>query len=462
MKKTLLALAAMLTFGYANAQMKLGNNPTTTNSNALLEMETTNKGFLMPRVALTSTTAFAPLSAHVAGIAVYNTATAGDVTPGFYVNDGTKWVKLADAASITTPQAVSANCVGFGGIFNQNVALTNGTYSVTLSNDAFSSASLSFATSDLVLSGVSGYTVSGVSPATATLAAGASVTVVYTLSGTCTTSGTLQGNWHKVSLNCSNSQVIATPPPAITTLACASGVSAPVSAIQGQAFTGTITIPYTGGNSAYYSGLTVNSTGPGTLTNNLGGNIVFDVSGTTDVTTGAAGYTASGLANGADFSFTFGGQTCTYSVIVIPNIEISYTNTNYDSNNGAATNSTQSSPVVVANTSIYTATSYHNAGTSRILFPYKGKYRITYSTQGFYCQGYVRWQTDIQSPSISGNANLYYDNQNGLPVVTKLTNVVNAAVQYQDVTQACSGCSPNTTANFTGTNTITIKLLSVN
>jgi hypothetical protein len=108
MKKTLLIVAATLSFGYANAQMKLGNNPTTTNSNALLELETTNKGLLLPRVALTSTTAFAPLSAHVAGMAVYNTATAGDVTPGYYFSDGAKWVKLSDASALqlTTGAAV--------------------------------------------------------------------------------------------------------------------------------------------------------------------------------------------------------------------------------------------------------------------------------------------------------------------------------------------------------------------
>jgi hypothetical protein len=97
MKKTLLALAATLSFSYANAQMKLGSNPTTTNADALLEMETTNKGLLLPRVALTSTTVFAPLTAHVAGMAVYNTATAGDVTPGYYFDNGTKWVRVADA-----------------------------------------------------------------------------------------------------------------------------------------------------------------------------------------------------------------------------------------------------------------------------------------------------------------------------------------------------------------------------
>ena len=108
MKKSLLIVAAMLYFGYANAQMKLGTNPTTTNSNALLEMETTNKGLLLPRVALTSTTSFAPLTAHVAGMAVYNTATAGDVAPGYYVDNGTKWVKLSDASALqlTTGAAV--------------------------------------------------------------------------------------------------------------------------------------------------------------------------------------------------------------------------------------------------------------------------------------------------------------------------------------------------------------------
>lgn len=76
------------------AQLKVGNNPGTINANSVLEVESTNKGLLLPRIALTSTTAVAPLAAHVAGMTVYNTATAGDVTPGYYYNDGTKWVRV--------------------------------------------------------------------------------------------------------------------------------------------------------------------------------------------------------------------------------------------------------------------------------------------------------------------------------------------------------------------------------
>jgi hypothetical protein len=65
------------------------------NANAGLDVDFTDKGILIPRVALTGTANFAPLAAHVAGMIVYNTATAGDVTPGFYYNNGTRWVQAS-------------------------------------------------------------------------------------------------------------------------------------------------------------------------------------------------------------------------------------------------------------------------------------------------------------------------------------------------------------------------------
>ena len=85
------------------AQVKIGNNPTTINADAVLETESTNKGFLLPRIALTATNSASPLSAHTAGMAVYNTATAGtapfNVSPGIYYNNGTGWIKLDSVAS---------------------------------------------------------------------------------------------------------------------------------------------------------------------------------------------------------------------------------------------------------------------------------------------------------------------------------------------------------------------------
>jgi hypothetical protein len=62
------------------------------NPSAGLDIDFSNKGFLISRIALTATTSPSPLANHVAGMIVYNTSTTGDVTPGLYCNDGTKWV----------------------------------------------------------------------------------------------------------------------------------------------------------------------------------------------------------------------------------------------------------------------------------------------------------------------------------------------------------------------------------
>ena len=56
MKKQLLLLALIGIGTAAQAQVKVGNNPTTINAGSVLEMEATNKGMLQPRISLTSTT----------------------------------------------------------------------------------------------------------------------------------------------------------------------------------------------------------------------------------------------------------------------------------------------------------------------------------------------------------------------------------------------------------------------
>ncbi len=61
------------------------------NSEAGLDVDFTNMGFLIPRVALTSTSVSAPMLSHEAGMMVYNTTVSGSLIPAFYINDGTKW-----------------------------------------------------------------------------------------------------------------------------------------------------------------------------------------------------------------------------------------------------------------------------------------------------------------------------------------------------------------------------------
>lgn len=116
-KQTKITVVLLFLGILASAQVKLGNNPGIVNANSLFELESTNKGLLLPRVALTSTTSFAPLAAHVSGMTVYNTATTGDVLPGIYSSNGIKWVAVAIQDASATAGGIintSAQTLGAG------------------------------------------------------------------------------------------------------------------------------------------------------------------------------------------------------------------------------------------------------------------------------------------------------------------------------------------------------------
>ena len=94
LQKKMYCLLITLVISLAGFSQNVGINATGAQPNAAagLDIDFTNMGLLIPRVALTGTANFTPLSANVAGMLVYNTATVSDVTPGFYYNNGTKWV----------------------------------------------------------------------------------------------------------------------------------------------------------------------------------------------------------------------------------------------------------------------------------------------------------------------------------------------------------------------------------
>jgi len=104
MKKLITSILLFLTF-YANSQVKIGNNPNTIDPNSLLELESTNKGFLPPRVALNSVSSVAPMTGTVpAGMLVYSTG--GTLTDGYYYWNGAEWKLLAtDKLNVVTKTA---------------------------------------------------------------------------------------------------------------------------------------------------------------------------------------------------------------------------------------------------------------------------------------------------------------------------------------------------------------------
>jgi hypothetical protein len=97
MKKIILLLFVFLGIS-VYAQVGFG----TTTPNAALEIASSNDGFLMPRVALTSKDNPKPLTMPTVSEIVYNTATDGtapnDVKPGFYFWTGTSWLELQNSS----------------------------------------------------------------------------------------------------------------------------------------------------------------------------------------------------------------------------------------------------------------------------------------------------------------------------------------------------------------------------
>ena len=69
--KTILAvLVAFMGFSTANAQVKVGDNPTTIQGSAVLEIESTTKGFLPPRMTIAQRDA---ITSPAEGLTIYNT-----------------------------------------------------------------------------------------------------------------------------------------------------------------------------------------------------------------------------------------------------------------------------------------------------------------------------------------------------------------------------------------------------
>lgn len=96
----------LLCFFNLQAQVGIGTN--TPDNSAQLDISSTSKGFLPPRVALTASNLAGPVSSPATGLLVFNTATASSgttaVTPGYYYNSGTaaspNWVRLSVVSSL--------------------------------------------------------------------------------------------------------------------------------------------------------------------------------------------------------------------------------------------------------------------------------------------------------------------------------------------------------------------------
>jgi hypothetical protein len=98
MEKRYILFILFSTFQFVS-KAQTGIGTTTPNASAKLEVYATNKGFLPPRIALTGASDVSTIASPVAGLLIYNTATAGtipnNVVPGYYFYNGSAWVQIA-------------------------------------------------------------------------------------------------------------------------------------------------------------------------------------------------------------------------------------------------------------------------------------------------------------------------------------------------------------------------------
>ncbi|MGB0999822.1 MAG: hypothetical protein ACPGVE_05725, partial [Flavobacteriales bacterium] len=101
MKKLLLSALTVISF---NLTAQVGIGTTSPNKSAVLDVTASDKGMLIPRVALTSITDVSTITeGNVVSLMVFNTATISDVTPGFYFWAGSSWKRIQDSK----PKSVS-------------------------------------------------------------------------------------------------------------------------------------------------------------------------------------------------------------------------------------------------------------------------------------------------------------------------------------------------------------------
>jgi hypothetical protein len=104
MKKrfTLIISTFILFLSTIEAQsVAINTTGTAADASAMLDITSTTKGLLVPRVALTATNSATPVTTPSTSLIVYNTATASvgatRVTPGYYYWNGTLWIRFSGA-----------------------------------------------------------------------------------------------------------------------------------------------------------------------------------------------------------------------------------------------------------------------------------------------------------------------------------------------------------------------------
>ncbi|HEV8084210.1 MAG TPA: hypothetical protein VGP55_13470, partial [Chitinophagaceae bacterium] len=115
MKKILIFLFFLLIYQFINAQsVGINNTGTPPNPSAMLDVQSTTKGMLVPRMTLAQRTA---ITSPAIGLLIYQT----DNSAGFYYYDGSQWTDIpATAANKNLSNLIPATAVNADLLPDQN------------------------------------------------------------------------------------------------------------------------------------------------------------------------------------------------------------------------------------------------------------------------------------------------------------------------------------------------------
>ena len=107
-KSLLLSLFATFTAALSFSQVAINTDASVANSSAILDVKSTGKGILIPRVALSGTGDITTIPNPATSLMVYNITTTGSgnsaVTPGYYYWEGI-WLKMVAQTGGAAPYA---------------------------------------------------------------------------------------------------------------------------------------------------------------------------------------------------------------------------------------------------------------------------------------------------------------------------------------------------------------------
>lgn len=114
------------------AQQNVGIGTTTPDASAILDITSTNKGVLIPRVALNDYTTSSPVTSPTEGLLIYNAT--GTEAHGFWYWDGTQWVQVGSGSSSggTLDDAYNFGGAGLG----RTITADNGSVEINMTSSA--------------------------------------------------------------------------------------------------------------------------------------------------------------------------------------------------------------------------------------------------------------------------------------------------------------------------------------